>query len=1191
MKSIIKSLVLVMAVVLVLAVFTACNFGQQSCEHSGGEATCTSLAVCEKCGESYGEKLAHTVVTVTGKEATCTEDGTTDASYCSVCSEVFSAQELIPAKGHTEVIDALVEPTCTEPGLTEGKHCSTCDAVLVAQREVNPNGHNEIAHEGKAPTCTESGWDAYVTCSRCSYTTYVEKAALGHDEVSYEAKDPTCTEVGYDAYVACSRCSYTTYVEKAALGHDMVADAAVDATCTENGLTAGSHCSRCDHKIAQEVILASGHKDEDNNYICDVCKADLCTDHIEETIKGTPATCTDAGLTDGKKCSRCGEILVEQTIISALGHTYGNATYTWSDDNSTCTAIKACVNNASHTISETARTDVVVLSVSAKKVIYTYTVELTEGAQTKTVEADVELVNNIATINAPVMEGRVPSHDYVKFDFNDASALYAFTIYYSEVSVWDGVSVSKSLEGSGTAEDPYLIQSAADFAYFAGQLNAVEGAAGVNYKVTTFQDKYFKMTKSIDLNGYLLVAGAHTGWNNYQGFFGTFDGNNCTIRGINVEPTTGTSSALFGCVAKVGTLKNFSVYGNAKGKVGVGGVVAYQLGTVENVTSYVNIAQTGTGNNTGTVGGISANQENNAKGLINCVNYGTITSESYIIGGIVGSGGAAMTNCVNWGNVTGGNEALGGIAGTTKASGTITGCANYGNVTCTSSEYGQVGGIAGKCVKAVSNCVNYGTITGGHTSGGICGSSTMTITNCANYGEVRGSACSGTGFDQICSSNVTKTDCVSNGSVVTVEHSLTHIEAVAATCEAAGNVEYDFCGVCKKNYDADGNVIADVVIAATGHNYVQGEVTEGKIPFTCSNCGDSYTEDASYTVTVNHLNLDGTVASAAETLEFSYNEIVTINAKTIEGFVASHDYVKVHVLENKTVDIYYSQVDVWDGTGTWDGTANVATSLDSLGGSGTQADPYIIDEAQDLVTIANIVNSLAAKGSSALIKGMYFKMTKSIDLNGNPLYIGGYNGWGDRRIFDGHLDGNNCSIRGINNDRALFGCIEGSANNLSLYGKVNATASNGASLVGYLRGQVHYITSYVEITAYKQVGGVVANIENKTTPSTHLTNYGTITSLSNGGEWSAVGGIFGCLAYNHSDMVNWGDIICDGTQAGGIAGYGHSSRAGTLTNAYNYGTVYCSADATGQIVGGIGGHTLSNCYEYGKVVDTLPEEE
>ena len=47
------------------------------------------------------------------------------------------AQTTVPAKGHTEVIDAAVAPTLVKTGLTEGRHCSVCDAVLVPQQTLD----------------------------------------------------------------------------------------------------------------------------------------------------------------------------------------------------------------------------------------------------------------------------------------------------------------------------------------------------------------------------------------------------------------------------------------------------------------------------------------------------------------------------------------------------------------------------------------------------------------------------------------------------------------------------------------------------------------------------------------------------------------------------------------------------------------------------------------------------------------------------------------------------------------------------------------------------------------------------------------------------------------------------------------------------------------------------------------------
>jgi|GEM_PF-1384055 Bacterial surface proteins containing Ig-like domains len=50
--------------------------------------------------------------------------------------------------------------------------------------------------------------------------------------------------------------------------------------------------------------------------------------HVEEVVPGKAATCTETGLTDGKKCSVCGEILEAQKEIPALGHDYKNGTCT-----------------------------------------------------------------------------------------------------------------------------------------------------------------------------------------------------------------------------------------------------------------------------------------------------------------------------------------------------------------------------------------------------------------------------------------------------------------------------------------------------------------------------------------------------------------------------------------------------------------------------------------------------------------------------------------------------------------------------------------------------------------------------------------------------------------------------------------------------------------------------------------------
>ena len=71
--------------------------------------------------------------------ATCTEKGVKEYA-CAVCQATKT--EEIPALGHTAVVDAAVPATCTTDGKTEGSHCSVCNAVIKAQETVAATGHS-----------------------------------------------------------------------------------------------------------------------------------------------------------------------------------------------------------------------------------------------------------------------------------------------------------------------------------------------------------------------------------------------------------------------------------------------------------------------------------------------------------------------------------------------------------------------------------------------------------------------------------------------------------------------------------------------------------------------------------------------------------------------------------------------------------------------------------------------------------------------------------------------------------------------------------------------------------------------------------------------------------------------------------------------------------------------------------------
>ena len=100
--------------------------------------------------------------------ATCTDNGYTTYT-CSGCSDSY-VSDYVNALGHTEVTDEAVAPTCTETGLTEGKHCATCGWVQTAQQTIPATGHSW--NGGKVttePTAIDEGVKTF-TCTTCGAT-------------------------------------------------------------------------------------------------------------------------------------------------------------------------------------------------------------------------------------------------------------------------------------------------------------------------------------------------------------------------------------------------------------------------------------------------------------------------------------------------------------------------------------------------------------------------------------------------------------------------------------------------------------------------------------------------------------------------------------------------------------------------------------------------------------------------------------------------------------------------------------------------------------------------------------------------------------------------------------------------------------------------------------------------------------
>jgi len=139
----------------------------------------------------------------TTKNATCTQVGT-KSRKCTVCGKTET--QTIAKTGHKSVTDKAIPATCTTDGKTEGSHCSVCGAVIKAQDTIKATGHKfGNWTTTKSATCTESGTQIR-KCETCGATESKSLSAKGHTEVVDKAIPATCTTDGKTEGSHCSVC-------------------------------------------------------------------------------------------------------------------------------------------------------------------------------------------------------------------------------------------------------------------------------------------------------------------------------------------------------------------------------------------------------------------------------------------------------------------------------------------------------------------------------------------------------------------------------------------------------------------------------------------------------------------------------------------------------------------------------------------------------------------------------------------------------------------------------------------------------------------------------------------------------------------------------------------------------------------------------------------------------------------------
>ena len=215
--------------------------------------------------------------------------------------------------GHHSYSQSRQEATCTDAGAITWV-CSDCGKVYT--ETIPALGHDWTAWQTRQGAICTAGGTEYRQCSRCGAFETRNTDPLGHawDNGSVTTA-ATCTAEGVKTFT-CIRCKVTRTDAIPKTNHTPVSVPGKAATCTEAGLTEGSKCSVCGTVLtAQQSIPAKGH--------------------TPSTVAGKAATCTESGLTEGSKCSTCGTVLKAQETIAAKGHSWDGGRVT---QEATCTA-------------------------------------------------------------------------------------------------------------------------------------------------------------------------------------------------------------------------------------------------------------------------------------------------------------------------------------------------------------------------------------------------------------------------------------------------------------------------------------------------------------------------------------------------------------------------------------------------------------------------------------------------------------------------------------------------------------------------------------------------------------------------------------------------------------------------------------------------------------------------------------
>jgi hypothetical protein len=276
------------------------------------------------------------------------------------------------------------------------------------------------------------------------------------------------------------------------------------------------------------------------------------------------------------------------------------------------------------------------------------------------------------------------------------------------------VHTAAALPGSGTQQDPYRIQSLADFDEFAADPNYWSSFTRLETDVNLAGRTYSTAVIAPD------VKNANY-WFDGTAFTGVFDGNDHKLINLTIDDAGSGNDylGLFGYIGE-GEVRNLCLEGGSVSGDGlVGGLVGENYGG-----SVSNCYSTSDVNGFFHVGGLAgANGDYYHPGgeIANCYSTGNVSGENYV-GGLVGINFGSISNCYSTSS-TSGDGSVGGLVGANGYSWQHTGGAisNSYSIGDVSGTGWCVGGLVGDNEGTIFNCYSTSDVNGVSDVGGLVG--------------------------------------------------------------------------------------------------------------------------------------------------------------------------------------------------------------------------------------------------------------------------------------------------------------------------------------------------------------------------------------------------------------------------------------------------------------------------------------